>query len=156
MDFGRGHARWNNRYPTDIKLQGLSFEIIRQTLEKAKVGRLFILDKMLAIIATPRPSLSQFAPRIESVKIDPSKIGELIGPGGKHINGIIEACGGKEVLSIDIEEDGTVLVSSADAQAAQKAIDIIAADTKQVAVGEVYEGKVVNSKIVTLARKSAQ
>ncbi len=128
----------------DIKLQGLSFEIIRQTLEKAKVGRLFILDKMLAVIATPRPSLSQFAPRIESVKIDPSKIGELIGPGGKHINGIIEACGGKEILSIDIEEDGTVLVSSADAQAAQKAIDIIAADTKQVAVGEVYEGKVVN------------
>jgi polyribonucleotide nucleotidyltransferase len=128
----------------DIKLQGLNFEIIRQTLERAKIGRLFILDKMLSVIAKPRPSLSQFAPRIESVKIDPSKIGELIGPGGKHINSIIDACGGKEILSIDIEEDGTVLVSSADAQAAQKAIDIIAADTKQVAVGETYEGEVVN------------
>lgn len=128
----------------DIKLDGLSFEIIEKTLEKAKIGRMFILEKMLSTLPDTRRELSKFAPRIMSVKIDPSKIGELIGPGGKHINGIIDECGGKEVLSIDIEEDGTVLVSSADSSAAQKAVDIISADTKQVEVGEVYDGEIVN------------
>jgi len=128
----------------DIKLDGLTFEIIEKTFEKAKIGRLAILDKMLAVIASPRTEMSQYAPRITSVKIDPEKIGSLIGPGGKHINSIIEQAGGKELVSIDIEEDGTVLVSSADAGAAKLAVDAINADTKEVEVGEVYEGEVAN------------
>lgn len=128
----------------DIKLDGLSFEIIEKTLEKAKIGRMFILEKMLSAIPQTREQLSKFAPRIFTVKIDQDKIGELIGPGGKHINSIIELAGGKELVSIDIEEDGTVLVSSADSQAAQKAVDAIKTDTKEVQVGEVYEGTVDN------------
>lgn len=128
----------------DIKLDGLTFEIIEKTLEKARIGRLAILDKMLAVIDAPRAELSQYAPRITSVKIDPEKIGQLIGPGGKHINSIIEQAGGKELVSVDIEEDGTVLVSSADSKAAQIAVDAISADTKEVEVGEVYEGEVTN------------
>lgn len=128
----------------DIKLDGLSFEIIEKTLEKAKIGRMFILDKMLKAIPEKRAELSKYAPRIFTVKIDQEKIGELIGPGGKHINSIIDEAGGRDVVSIDIEEDGTVLISSADSAAAQIAVDAIKADTKEVQVGEIYEGTVDN------------
>ncbi|MEK7461364.1 MAG: polyribonucleotide nucleotidyltransferase, partial [Patescibacteria group bacterium] len=105
----------------DIKIDGLTKEIIHDTFEKARVGRLFIRDKMMAVIPGPRPELSEFAPRITALKIAVEKIGELIGPGGKVINKIIADCGGKEVLTIDIEDDGIVTVSSHDAEAALKA-----------------------------------
>ena len=126
----------------DIKLDGLPMEIIEKTLAQAKVGRQVILEKMLAVIAAPREELSKLAPRITTVNIPADKIGELIGPGGKNINKIITDCGGKDVISVDIEEDGTVLVSSADAEAAQKAVSMIQGQTKEVEVGEVYTGTV--------------
>jgi len=126
----------------DIKLNGLSFEIIKATLESAKIGRMKILEIMENTIASPRSELSSLAPRISTVKMDPTKIGELIGPGGKNINKIIAECGGKEVVAIDIEDDGTVSISSADAAAAKKAFDMVTAETKQVEIGEVYTGTV--------------
>lgn len=126
----------------DTKIAGLTWPIIEQTLSQAYEGRLFILDVMNKAISKPK-ELSKYAPRITSVKIDPSKIGELIGPGGKNINGLIDMAGGKEVTSIDIEEDGTVLISSSDAQLAEQVIDTIRAIGKVIEVGEVYEGEVV-------------
>lgn len=128
----------------DIKIPGLSLDIIKDTLEKAKTGRLEILDKMLKIIPAPRKELSPFAPRISLVKIDPEKIGELIGPGGKTINKIIAECGGKDVTSIDIEEDGTVSISSVDAELAKKATLIIRNITREIKVGEIITGEVIS------------
>ncbi|MBU6389429.1 polyribonucleotide nucleotidyltransferase [Patescibacteria group bacterium] len=127
----------------DTKIAGLTWPIIEQTLTQARDGRLFILEKMLAVLPEPRPEMSKYAPRIQAVKIDPSKIGELIGPGGKNINRIISECGGKEVTSIDIEEDGTVLISSSDPDAAQKAIDQIASIGRVIEIGEIFEGPVI-------------
>jgi polyribonucleotide nucleotidyltransferase len=127
----------------DTKITGLSWPIVEQTLTQAYEGRMFIMDKMLEAIAAPRPDLSPYAPRIHVVKIDPTKIGELIGPGGKNINRIIGEAGGKDVISIDIEEDGTVLVSSPDASAAQIALDQIAAIGRTIEIGEIFEGPVI-------------
>ncbi len=126
----------------DTKIHGLSFEIIEQALEGAQKARMEILDKIKKIIPEPRTELSKYAPRIEIVKIDPEKIGDLIGPGGKTINKIIEDCGGKEIISIDIEEDGIVSVCSTDSIAAQKAVDMIKGTTKEVEIGEKYTGTV--------------
>jgi polyribonucleotide nucleotidyltransferase len=128
----------------DTKIKGLTWPIIEQTLTQALAGRLTIIDKILQVIPAPRTQLSEYAPRIQSVKIDPEKIGELIGPGGKNINRIIAECGGKEVLSIDIEEDGTVMVSSMDAAMAQAAIAQIEGIGRPINVGEVFDGKVVS------------
>ena len=127
----------------DTKIEGLTWPIIEQTLTQAYQGRLFILDKMHSILPEPHKELSPYAPRIQAVKIDPDKIGELIGPGGKNINRIIDSCGGKEVLSIDIEEDGTVLVVSNDPEAARKAIMEVESIGRIVEVGEVFEGRVI-------------
>lgn len=127
----------------DTKIAGLTWEIIEQTLSQALTGRLFILDKMLEVIAEPRQELSPFAPRIEIVQIDPSKIGELIGPGGKNINRIIDEAGGKEVTNIDIEDDGSVYISSTDAKLAQKAIEEVRLIGRTIEVGEIFEGPVV-------------
>lgn len=127
----------------DTKIVGLTWPIIEQTLKQALAGRLFILDKMKAVIPAPRADLSPYAPRIQSVSINPEKIGELIGPGGKNINRIITLAGGKEVTSIDIEEDGTVLVSSSDPEMAKIALNEIAAIGRVVEIGEVFEGPVI-------------
>jgi polyribonucleotide nucleotidyltransferase len=127
----------------DTKIAGLTWEIIEQTLTQAYEGRMFIMEKMMASLPEPRAELSKYAPRIQAVKIDPEKIGELIGPGGKNINGIIAACGGKEITTIDIEEDGTVLVSSTDPEMAQIAIQAVLAIGKSVEVGEIFDGEVV-------------
>jgi polyribonucleotide nucleotidyltransferase len=126
----------------DVKISGLTEEIITQTLEQAKEGRKEVMKSMLATIPEPRKELSPLAPRILTITIDPKKIGELIGPGGKTINGIIEEVGGKSVTSIDIEEDGTVLVSSIDSEMGQKAIGIIESIMRSVEVGEVIKGTV--------------
>jgi polyribonucleotide nucleotidyltransferase len=127
----------------DTKIAGLTWAIIEQTFSQAFEGRMHIMDKMLEAIPEPRADLSPFAPRIEVVKIDPEKIGELIGPGGKNINRIIAEAGGKEVTAIDIEEDGTVLISSTDPEAAKVAIAAVQAIAKTVEVGEIFEGPVI-------------
>jgi len=127
----------------DTKIAGLTWPIIEQTLSQAYTGRLFIMEKMLAVLPEPRKELSPYAPRIQMVKIDPEKIGELIGPGGKNINRIIAESGGKEVTAIDIEEDGTVLISSTDPEAAKYAIAAVQAIAKTVEVGEIFEGPVI-------------
>ena len=123
----------------DLKTSGLAFEIMHEAFEQAREARLFILDKMAEVISEPRPNLSPYAPRILRIKINPEKIGALIGPGGKNIRGITEQTGTK----IDVEDDGTVLVASTDGESAKKAIRMIEGLTKEAAVGEIYLGKVV-------------
>jgi polyribonucleotide nucleotidyltransferase len=123
----------------DIKIKGLSFDLIKQALEQAKEGRFFILDKMEALIAAPRAELSPYAPRVISFKIDPEKIGMVIGPGGKMIRKITEETG----VQIDIEDDGTVLITTPDAEAAKVAKAMIDELTFEPKVGEIYRGKVV-------------
>ena len=126
----------------DIKIHGLTMEIIKETLKRAKKGRLEIMEKMLEVIPEPRHELSPYAPRITMVKINPEKIGELIGPGGKNINKIISECGGKEITSIDIEEDGTVAIASVDPKMSEKAVEMVSASTKEVQPGEIITGEV--------------
>jgi len=122
----------------DLKIDGISLELLKKCLEQSKEGRFFILDKMSTALSAPRPELSSFAPRIDVLKINTEKIGELIGPGGKNIKAIIAATG----ASIDIQDDGTVLVGSTDAQKSEAAIKMIKAITEDVEVGRVYLGKV--------------
>jgi polyribonucleotide nucleotidyltransferase len=122
----------------DMKISGLSMEIISQAIEQAKPARLHILEKMLAAIDKPRAELSPFAPRLLTIKIDPELIGLVIGPGGKTIKGITEETGAK----IDIEDDGTVTVSAVDGEKAKRAIAIIQSMTKKLNEGDVYAGRV--------------
>jgi len=122
----------------DIKVMGITPQIMREALEQARRGRLFILDKMNEIIAEPRTKLSEFAPRFYTLQIPPDKIRDLIGPGGKVIRGIIEQTG----VKIDVEDSGKVNVSSADQQAAAKAIQMINDITATAEVGKTYLGKV--------------
>ena len=122
----------------DIKLKGIPYEVIERGLKQAYEGRLFILDKMNQAISTSRPELSKYAPRIYRLKINPEKIGTVIGPGGKMIRSIVEQTKSK----VDIEDDGTVLIASSDEESARKAIKIIEDLTKEVEVGTVYTGKV--------------
>lgn len=126
----------------DTKIKGLSLGIIKETLAAALTGRLYIMDKMLAIIGEPRTELSKYAPRIYTLHIPIDKIGDVIGPGGKNIRKIIEDAGGKEVISIDIEDDGTVMVVSPNKDAADSAIAQIQGQTKEFAIGEVVDGTV--------------
>jgi polyribonucleotide nucleotidyltransferase len=122
----------------DIKVKGITPEIMEQALAQAKEGRLFILNKMLETIPEPRQELSPFAPRMYSIKINPDKIGAVIGPGGKTIRSIIDAT----KASIDIEDDGTVFIGSPNEEGARKAIQMVEGLTKEVEVGQVYTGKV--------------
>jgi polyribonucleotide nucleotidyltransferase len=128
----------------DVKIDGLSMEMIKSTFEKAKVGRMHIMGKMLDVIPTPKAELSELAPRIITVKINPAKIGELIGPGGKNIQNIILQAGGKEVVAVDIEDDGTVMISSADPKAAEIAQSLVEGQTVEAEVGKIYDGTVTN------------
>jgi polyribonucleotide nucleotidyltransferase len=122
----------------DIKVMGITPQIMREALDQARRGRLFILDKMNEIIAEPRTKLSEFAPRFYSLQIPTDKIRDLIGPGGKVIRGIIEQTG----VKIDVEDSGKVNVSSSDQQAAAKAIQMINDITATAEVGKTYLGKV--------------
>jgi polyribonucleotide nucleotidyltransferase len=123
----------------DIKIAGIDRPILERALEQARVGRLFILDKMNAVINKPRPELSEYAPKIISMKIDPDKIRDVIGPGGKMINKIIAETG----VKIDIEDDGRVFIAAVDKAAGEKALKIIEGLTKEVVEGEIYLGKVM-------------
>ncbi len=123
----------------DIKIKGISEEILTRALEQARVGRLFILGKMLETLPEPRTELSRFAPRILSFSINPDKIRDVIGSGGKTINKIIADTG----VKIDIEDDGRVFIASPDADAADEAKRIIMGIVKDIEVGDVFLGKVV-------------
>ncbi|MGE5527697.1 MAG: polyribonucleotide nucleotidyltransferase [Patescibacteria group bacterium] len=123
----------------DIKIKGIGKEILERALEQARKGRLYILDRMTEVIAAPRPDLSPFAPRMLTIEIDPDRIRDVIGPGGKMIRKITEETG----TTIDIEDDGRVVISSVDREAGERAVEIIRRLTKDVQVGEVYLGKVV-------------
>jgi polyribonucleotide nucleotidyltransferase len=127
----------------DIKISGIDRDILSTALQKARKGRLFILEKILATIKEPKKELSPYAPRIIRLNVDPDKIRDIIGAGGKTINKIIADTG----VKIDIEDDGTVFISSADLKASEKAKRIIEAITKEIKVGTIYLGKVV--KIVS-------
>jgi polyribonucleotide nucleotidyltransferase len=101
---------------------------------------------MQSVINEPRPVLSKYAPKIEAIKINPDKIGELIGPGGKNIKKIIDEAGGKELVSIDIEDDGTVMISSTDPVAGEKAIATVKAMTRDIVPGEILTGEIIEIK----------
>ncbi len=122
----------------DIKVKGLTPEILEAALEQAKPGRAYILSKMKECLDKPRPDLSPYAPRIYTLHIKPEKIREVIGSGGKVVNDIIAKTG----VKIDIENDGTIMVVSVDKQAADRAIEMINAIARDPEPGEVFEGKV--------------
>ncbi len=122
----------------DTKLKGISLEIVEKTLSQGKDARLFILDAMAGAITGPRSDVSKFAPRMTKIKIDQSKIGAVIGTGGKTIRSIIEST----KTTIDVADDGTVTIGSSDAEATQKAISIIEGLTREAKIGDIYTGKV--------------
>jgi polyribonucleotide nucleotidyltransferase len=122
----------------DTKLKGISLEVVEKTLQQAREGRLFILDKMNTAINASRPDVSRYAPRMTKIKIDPAKIGAVIGTGGKTIRSIIE----ETKTTIDVSDDGTVVIGSPDMEATQKAISIIEGLTREAQVGDIFTGKV--------------
>lgn len=123
----------------DIKTDSISMDIMKQALAQAKDGRIHILNEMEKVIQTARGEISPFAPRIETIKIKPEKVREVIGAGGKVIKGIIEETG----VKINIEDDGSVHIASTDPEMAKKAIEIINAITAEAELGGVYQGRVV-------------
>ncbi|AIQ53281.1 polyribonucleotide nucleotidyltransferase [Paenibacillus sp. FSL R7-0331] len=139
MDFKvAGTAEGVTAIQMDIKIAGIDRKILKEALEQAREGRLFILGKMMEAISAPRPSLSQYAPKIIIININPDKIRDVIGAGGKIINKIIEETG----VKIDIEQDGRVFIGSSDEAMIQKARGIIEGIVKEVQVGEIYVGTV--------------
>jgi polyribonucleotide nucleotidyltransferase len=147
MDFKvAGTADGVTAIQMDTKIPGLSMEIVENTFKQAKIGRMEILNAMLEVIDKPRTEISKYAPRIEAIKINPDKIGDIIGPGGKNIKKIIDECGGKEITSIDIEDDGTVMVASLDSVMGDKALSIIKSMTREILPGEVITGEIIDIK----------
>jgi len=125
----------------DIKVNSISYDIIRDALEQAKEGRFQILDVIHDAIEDVREDLSPYAPRMETIHIPVDKIGAVIGPGGKTIRGIVEAT----KATVDIQDDGSVIIGSSDGEASQLAIQMIRDLTRSVEVGEIYTGKVVKT-----------
>jgi polyribonucleotide nucleotidyltransferase len=139
MDFKvAGTSKGITAIQMDTKLHGLPGEVFEETLNKARDARLFILDNMAQAIANSRAELSPYAPRQYKMNIDPSKIGALIGPGGKTIRSIID----ETKVTIDVEDSGTVIIGSPNDESAKKAMDIIDSLTRDVEVGTIYTGKV--------------
>ncbi len=129
-------------FQLDLKLPGLPHKLMTETVERARVARLAILKKMTDTLAAPRPELSKYAPRIMTLKINPERIGELIGPGGKNIKRIVEESG----CEINIEDDGTVKIYSVSAEGMKIAREAVESMTAEIEVGKVYRGKVVTIK----------
>jgi polyribonucleotide nucleotidyltransferase len=139
MDFKvTGSENGITAFQMDVKISGVTKEIMAKALEQAKRGRLFILQKMKEILAAPREHLATHAPRIFTMQINPEKIREVIGPGGKIIRGIVEQTG----VKIDIDDTGIINIASIDETSAQKAIDIIKGIIAEAEVGKIYMGKV--------------
>ena len=126
----------------DMKVKGLPVDILRQAVEQSRPGRMFILDHMKSVLAEPQSNLSPYAPRIEKIKINPDKIGAVIGKGGEVINKITSETGAE----IDIKEDGLITVASPDGASIEKAMEWIKGLTEEPEVGRIYEGKVVTIK----------
>ncbi|MCP4600003.1 MAG: S1 RNA-binding domain-containing protein, partial [Proteobacteria bacterium] len=124
----------------DIKIKGMSYEIIEAGLKQALTGRLFILDRMNETINQSRSEVSKYAPKMTKISVDPEKVRTIIGPGGRVIRSIQEETG----TTINIENDGTVVIGAPNEELAQKAIDIIEGLTKEAKVGEIYTGKVTS------------
>ncbi|KPJ87351.1 MAG: polynucleotide phosphorylase/polyadenylase, partial [Gemmatimonas sp. SG8_17] len=122
----------------DIKIEGITLAIIREALEKARTGRLHILDVMAQTLSEPRSSLSRYAPRIITIQIKPDRIGDIIGPKGKVIRGIQEQTGAE----INVDDSGLVTVSSTDGKAGERAREMIEAIVQEPEVGQIYEGVV--------------
>nr|PZN05279.1 MAG: polyribonucleotide nucleotidyltransferase [Bacillota bacterium] len=140
MDFKvAGTSKGITAIQMDIKIKGIDTDILRRALEQARQGRLYILEKMLATISSPRKELSPYAPRIFTTVIDPEKIRDVIGPGGKMINKIIADTG----VKIDIEDDGKIYVAAPNEAAGKKALEMIKNITQDVEVGKIYLGKVL-------------
>ncbi len=131
-----------NAIQLDVKINGLTMEIIKKTLVDARVARMHILEFMKTIIEKPREKLSPYVPAIITIMINPSKIGMVIGPGGKMINGLIKKW---ELTSIDIEEDGSVFISAPDPEKAKQAEQEIKMLTREFKIGEMIEGRVMKT-----------
>jgi polyribonucleotide nucleotidyltransferase len=139
MDFKvAGSAAGITALQMDIKIRGLKWDLLERALEQARAGRLHILGKMAEALAEPRPEMSPWAPRIDTIQINPDKIREIIGPGGKTIRRIVEETGAQ----IDVEDDGRVFISSANAASRQQALDMIRDLTDEIEIGRIYKGKV--------------
>ena len=140
MDFKvAGTADGITAIQLDIKVQNIGFEVIEATLEQAREARMEILDRIERTISEPRGEMSPYAPRMVKIKIPVDKIGAVIGPGGKTIRGIVD----ETKATVDVEDDGTVVIGSPDEAATNRAIQIIEGLTKEAKVGDVYTGKVV-------------
>ncbi len=140
MDFKvAGTAEGVTALQMDIKISGITKDILKQALQQAHDGRLFILEKMVAAISEPRRDLSKYAPRVITIRINPDKIRDVIGPGGRVINKIIEETG----VKIDIEQDGQVFINGTDSAQANRAKELIEDITREVEVGKTYVGKVM-------------
>ena len=143
MDFKvTGTAKGITALQMDMKVHGLPVAVLRQAIEQSKAGRAFILDHMLSILPAPRETLSPYAPRIEKLKIDPDKIGAVIGKGGEVINKITSETGAE----VDIKEDGLITIASPNGESIEKALVWIKSLVEEPEVGKIYEGKVVSIK----------
>ena len=143
MDFKiTGSVKGITALQMDMKVHGLPIEVLREAIEKSKDGRMFILNHMLSVIDKPRTELSPYAPRIEKIKINPEKIGAIIGKGGEMINKITS----ETEAEIDIKEDGLITISSSDKEKIEKALTWIKSLVEEPEVGKIYRGKVVSIK----------
>ncbi len=142
MDFKvAGDREGITAFQMDIKVEGITIDIMRHALHQAKEGRIHILERMLEACPQSKKEMSVYAPRIETMKVKPSKIGVVIGPGGKQIRAIIEQTGAQ----IDISDDGTVSISSPSADKLEKAKEIIFGLTAEAEIGKIYQGKIVSA-----------
>ena len=143
MDFKvTGTSKGITALQMDMKVHGLPVAVLRQAIEQSKAGRAFILDHMLSILPAPREALSPYAPRIEKLKIDPDKIGAVIGKGGEVINKITSETGAE----VDIKEDGLITIASPNGESIEKALNWIKSLVEEPEVGKIYQGKVVSIK----------
>jgi polyribonucleotide nucleotidyltransferase len=142
MDFKvAGTAKGITALQMDIKIKGITSEILAAALDQAKEARLHILEKIEALMPSPRPDLKPHAPRMTVIKVDPEKIGQIIGPGGKNVRGIQDETG----VRIDIEDDGTVYISAVDGPSADRAREMIERTVEEAVIGRIYTGKVVRT-----------
>ncbi|MEW6378296.1 MAG: polyribonucleotide nucleotidyltransferase [bacterium] len=139
MDFKVAGTREGiTAFQMDVKIKGISEEIMEKALAQARAGRLYILDRMIEAISSPRENISTYAPRIFSIQVKSDKVGTVIGPGGKMIRSIIDQTG----VKIDIEDDGKIIIASSDEASAKKAIQLIQNLVEEPEVGKIYQGKV--------------